>query len=84
VPEVFLEFGVFEFSSAFVLARSSLSCLQCVWTFYCFLRIEGVGRIACVCVPCLLVFDGACVSFWLVMWFGWLVEPSVQEVEGGV
>jgi hypothetical protein len=52
VPDGFSELGGFEFSSVFVLARSSPFPLQCVGSFCCFLHIQGqgVGHIVCVCV----------------------------------
>jgi hypothetical protein len=84
VTDGFFELGVFEFSSAFVLARSSPFSLQCVWSFCCFLQVQGVGHIVGVFVPVLLVVECACVSFCSVVSFGWSVGTGVQEVEGGV
>ena len=81
VPDGFSELGGFEFSSVFVVARSSPFSLRCVGSFCCFLHTQGVGHIVCVCVPVWLVVECACVSFWSVVSFGWSVGTDAQEFE---
>ncbi len=50
-----------------------------------FSRLFGdVGHIEGGCVHVWGVGDGACVSCWLLMGFGWSERTSAREVEGGV
>jgi hypothetical protein len=62
VPDGFAELGGFEFSSVFVVARSSPFSLQGVGSFCCFLHTQGVCHIVCVCVPVWLVVECASVG----------------------
>ncbi len=84
MPDGVSELGGFEFSSVFVVARSSPFSLQCGESFCCFLHTQGVGHMVCVCVPVWLVVECACVCFWLVVSFGWSGGTGVQKVEGSV